>query len=345
MKINSEQDQRCLKVSIIVPVYKVEKYLHRCVDSIIAQSFKDWELLLIDDGSPDNSGKICDEYAAKDTRIRVFHKENGGVSSARNYGLKKAQGTWITFIDSDDWVDVNFIADLYKPIESNSTLDFVQAGCVKINDVGIPIVEQKYDMYEGNDQLLLLLRIRGLVISKLFRFSILKKSSLFFDENMHVAEDMAFTIDYISKVRNYCFIPCIGYYYFQHTESVTHRKEKIDILKYKERLAEFRHLSSSLVYYCTKYRISKKDCIVRYEQIADNLFICISYLYQFQTKHDFRILRIKHDFSSKELSFLEYENSSRIKNFISSLLLKRNYAVFDFVMLSIYKIKTLINRF
>ncbi len=93
------------KISVIVPVYKAEKYLHRCVDSILGQTFSDFEVLLIDDGSPDRSGEICDEYAKKDSRVRVFHKENGGVSSARNMGLDNAVGNWITFVDSDDWLD------------------------------------------------------------------------------------------------------------------------------------------------------------------------------------------------------------------------------------------------
>ena len=88
-------------VSIIVPVYNTEKFLHRCIDSILAQTYTDFELLLIDDGSKDSSGAICDEYAVKDARVRVFHKENGGVSSARNLGLDNAKGEWITFVDSD----------------------------------------------------------------------------------------------------------------------------------------------------------------------------------------------------------------------------------------------------
>ena len=92
------------KISVIVPVYNTEKYLHRCVDSILAQTFTDFELLLIDDGSTDSSGAICDEYAQKDSRVRVFHKENGGASSARNLGLDNATGEWITFCDSDDFV-------------------------------------------------------------------------------------------------------------------------------------------------------------------------------------------------------------------------------------------------
>ena len=90
------------KISIIVPVYNVEQYLPRCIDSILNQSFADFELLLIDDGSKDKSGTICDEYAAKDSRIRLFHKENGGVSSARNVGLDNARGEWLAFIDGDD---------------------------------------------------------------------------------------------------------------------------------------------------------------------------------------------------------------------------------------------------
>lgn len=89
-------------VSCIIPVYNTEKYLHRCIESVLTQTFTDWEMLLIDDGSTDASGSICDEYAVKDKRIRVFHKENGGISSARNLGLNYAQGEWIFFVDSDD---------------------------------------------------------------------------------------------------------------------------------------------------------------------------------------------------------------------------------------------------
>lgn len=89
-------------VSCIIPVYNTQKYLPRCIESVLAQTFVDWEMLLIDDGSTDASGSICDEYAAKDERIRVFHKENGGISSARNLGLNYAQGEWIFFVDSDD---------------------------------------------------------------------------------------------------------------------------------------------------------------------------------------------------------------------------------------------------
>jgi len=105
-------------ISVIVPVYKVEKYIHRCVDSILNQTFTDFELILVDDGSPDNCGAICDEYAQKDGRVVAIHQENGGLSAARNAGIDWAfansDSEWLTFIDSDDWVHPNYLERLFK---------------------------------------------------------------------------------------------------------------------------------------------------------------------------------------------------------------------------------------
>ena len=98
------------KVSVIIPVYKAEQYIHKCINSVLSQTYSDFELLLVDDESPDNSGNICEEYARKDKRVRVFHKKNGGVSSARNLGLENAQGEWVTFLDSDDWLDTSTLS-------------------------------------------------------------------------------------------------------------------------------------------------------------------------------------------------------------------------------------------
>ena len=108
------------KLSVIVPVYKVEDYLKQCLDSIIHQTFTNLEIILIDDGSPDRCGKICDEYAALDPRIEVIHKKNGGLSAARNDGLARATGEWVTFIDSDDWLDINFYEQLFSSMQKQS---------------------------------------------------------------------------------------------------------------------------------------------------------------------------------------------------------------------------------
>ncbi len=113
------------QISIIVPVYKVEPYLRRCVDSILNQSFSDFELILVDDGSPDNCGAICDEYAAKDSRVYVIHQKNGGLSAARNAGIDWAfahsDSTWLTFVDSDDWIHPQMLEALYNAVRKDGT--------------------------------------------------------------------------------------------------------------------------------------------------------------------------------------------------------------------------------
>ena len=109
-------------ISIIIPVYNVEQYLHRCVDSVLNQTYKNLEIILVNDGSPDNCPFICDEYAKKDKRIIVVHKENGGLSSARNAGLEIVQGEYISFIDSDDWIHENYNEILYKNLHEKLKL-------------------------------------------------------------------------------------------------------------------------------------------------------------------------------------------------------------------------------
>lgn len=120
-------------ISIVVPVYKVEKYIKECLDSIINQTYTKIEVILVDDGSPDESGKICDEYAHKDVRIKVIHKKNGGLSDARNYGIDIAQGKYITFIDSDDYIDSKYIEELYNAIKLND-VKVSQCNILKVND-------------------------------------------------------------------------------------------------------------------------------------------------------------------------------------------------------------------
>ena len=105
------------KISVIVPVYKVEPYLRKCLDSIINQTYRNLQIILVDDGSPDNCGAICDEYASKDSRIEVIHQENGGVSAARNAGLKLAAGDYIGWVDSDDWIEPDMYAYMLENMQ------------------------------------------------------------------------------------------------------------------------------------------------------------------------------------------------------------------------------------
>lgn len=140
-------------ISIIVPIYKVEAYLKKCVESILNQTYKNLEIILVDDGSPDGCGKICDEYAQKDNRIKVIHKENGGLSSARNAGLEIATGEYISFIDSDDYVAENFIEKLYNlAVENNA--DISECNFLKFeNDVVLKNENESVELYTSYDML------------------------------------------------------------------------------------------------------------------------------------------------------------------------------------------------
>lgn len=203
------------KISIIVPVYNAEQWLERCVDSIVAQTYADWELLLIDDGSTDCSGTICDRYAASDPRIRVFHKPNGGVSSARNLGLDHAKGEWITFVDSDDWVGLNYLKNLYANTKGHDLI--IAYANIYYKDGRIET--EKYPSYEVTEDNADWLFTRSDMSwhtspwSKIYRYELIEKNNLRFDEKIHIGEDAVFLYSYmllsskifISNHTDYCY--------------------------------------------------------------------------------------------------------------------------------------------
>lgn len=325
------------KVSVIIPVYKAENYLHRCVDSILAQTFRDFELLLVDDGSPDKSGEICEEYAKRDNRIRVFHKDNGGASSARNLGLDNATGEWVTFIDADDWVSTSFIENLYNPILSDNTINFVQAGCTNYRNNEIAEVEQQYEFLVSTDPVYVFNNFRGLTVSKLFRLNdIIRTYNLKFDEQMHTSEDMAFTLDYILHITKYCFIPEVGYYYRHNPNSLTHSKK---IKPYNVALTEYKHLFSSVQRYIDKYQIPNKEIVFRKSQNAIRLFYTLSSLYLNNYDAVKRKRYLKNDFSEKDKSVIKYFKGD-FRSHILLLFYKVGLiGLFDVLMFTIYKIK------
>lgn len=204
-------------ISIITPIYKAERYLHRCIDSILAQSYNDFELLLVDDGSPDCSGAICDEYAQKDSRVRVFHKENGGVSSARNFGLDNAVGDYIAFCDADDYVSRNWLSGFSSTIVNE--LDIAFQGYYYLTNDGM---EERclYDM-TGNSNTVLQKVVLDLVTSgcygyiwlSVFNKSLIDKLGLRFDEKSAFNEDAQFLSEYLEHVTSFSTIAQANYYY------------------------------------------------------------------------------------------------------------------------------------
>ena len=227
-------------ISIIVPIYNTAKYLHRCIESVLAQTFVDWEMLLIDDGSTDDSAAICDEYAAKDERIRVFHKENGGVSSARNLGLDHAQGEWITFVDSDDYTYPCWLENY--DIEHNAEFDLICQGFE--TDRKLFYEENKRPEYNygtnycGNiaDLLLVLKKSNtiGFLWNKIFKNKIIKENSIRFRCELKHAEDCVFIFNYAehctkaisNKKIGYCYkVPDWDVKYVKDTNSSIHTAE------------------------------------------------------------------------------------------------------------------------
>ncbi|MDD5997554.1 MAG: glycosyltransferase [Bacteroidales bacterium] len=210
-------------ITIIIPVYNAEKYLHQCLDSVVAQTYTNWECLLIDDGSKDSSGVICDEYAAKDSRFRIFHKENGGVSSARNLGLDNAKGELISFVDSDDTVNNQFFNYLLELLGDN---DIVSGGYVKIQRtelknqrlnyesiMRLTIKESIVDFYRPYNY-----KFNAYIWNRIFKKSIIDENKIRFRENIHIKEDGLFLMQYLVNCKGYCNISMTPIYNYITTE-------------------------------------------------------------------------------------------------------------------------------
>lgn len=199
------------KISIIVPVYNVEKYLRCCLDSIVAQTFTDWECICVDDGSPDNSGKILDEYAAKDNRFVIIHKENGGVSSARNAGLDIARGEYITFCDSDDWIESNTYETLILSI--NNRVDIISYDILyeyrNRSETCSPDFFSQNNLQ--NIRNILTGKIRGYVVCRLIKKEIV--DSLRFDTSLELCEDLFFFLQLLSRSENIVHVNKPLYHY------------------------------------------------------------------------------------------------------------------------------------
>lgn len=209
-------------VSVIVPVYNVENYLERCVESILTQSYRNIEILLIDDGSKDSSGSICDELTCKDYRIRVFHKENGGLGSARNYGIDRAEGVYICFVDSDDEIDCGYVESLYTALKKNDadlsicgyfygTNKYITTYTPKNSTMAID--EALIEFAKGN-------AFFNFAWNKLYKKEIVEQMSIRFSDR-HCAEDMYFNVFYYRNCNKIVTVDKAVYTYYVNLESLS----------------------------------------------------------------------------------------------------------------------------
>jgi len=236
------------EVSIIVPVYNSEKYLSKCINSIRNQKFQDFEILLIDDGSDDNSGKICDLFEKKDKRIKVIHQNNSGVSAARNKGISVARGRFISFIDSDDYIDPDMIGEMVHAMENNNT-GMVICGFRCVNEHGDfirkVIIHQKTDVIWSKEQTLKEIfampqTIYGYCCNKMFRKELVSKE---FECGIRIGEDLLFVVNYLKNINLTVYIPKALYNYRKYKGSVTsgyssYKYESyLDLLKVLKRIS------------------------------------------------------------------------------------------------------------
>ena len=209
-------------ISIIIPVYNVEKFLAKCLDSIVAQIYTNWEAILVDDGSPDNCGKICDEYAEKDKRFKVIHQINCGVSVARQTGLDNSTGDYIIHCDPDDWIEPTMLEDMLNCALSHK-VDMVICDTITHMDNSIKTSHHNIENYITSKKLqydIINLKIHGSLCNKLIKRTSIEKT-MFTPENLTYCEDELFLVRLLSKELNIYYLPKGLYHYVHHKNSLS----------------------------------------------------------------------------------------------------------------------------
>ena len=229
------------KISIIVPVYNVENYLERCVESILKQTYTNFELLLINDGSTDQSGELCDQLVSKNGNIKVFHLKNAGVSNARNVGIQNSTGEWITFVDSDDFITNDYLETLISAVDGDDSIGFSIARLHHIKNgqiTELPVFsgkEEKWSTEQTMRELLTTSKTSFFPVAKLFRREII--SDFTFNTDYHLAEDALFLTEVLLKTKCTSIFIDKPIYYYDHrqgsaTTSVhTHVFDTIEVYK------------------------------------------------------------------------------------------------------------------
>lgn len=278
-------------ISVIVPVYNVEKYLRKCIDSILNQTYKNIEIVLVDDGSTDASGKICDEYQVNHKNIRVVHKKNDGLGMARNSGMEIIKGDYVTFVDSDDYIDSKLLEIMYNHMQENN-LDMCKTGFKKVNDEKKVYKEVRYNNeFFHNDEVgkVLLPRMIGSLPDKkdsiemcvcavLYKTSIIKKHGILFpSERVLISEDLVFNIEYMQYANNASTIDFVGYNYRYNPNSLSHKYKdnRFDMCKFfyeniKERLDKYKYDKNTYYRLDRIFFIYLKMCISQEKKSISN---------------------------------------------------------------------------
>lgn len=264
------------KVSVIVPIYKVENYLNRCVDSILNQTYKNIEVILVDDGSPDKCGEISDSYAINDSRVKSLHKENGGLSDARNYGMRYLTGEYVVFVDSDDWIKEEMIETLVG-LAMDLKADIVQSGFYYVYETYLLYDDRYYseDMLpiqlnknELMREIVINERVKNFAWGKLYKTNLIK--DLYFEKGV-LFEDVFWAHKVMDRVDKYVICHKPMYYYLQRNDSIvsTYTVKNLDIIKgLKERHKFIEENYKELIN--ESYKILTKTILLHYYLLNKN---------------------------------------------------------------------------
>lgn len=326
------------RISVIVPVYKAEQSLKQCVDSILAQTFTDFELILVDDGSPDNCPAICDQYKRTDSRVKVIHQENGGVSVARNTGIHHARGDCIVFVDSDDYIDSFYLDKLYKGYESGADIAICGYYTVCHNGPDLTYIDQTLpsehigkikDVFKNileNDLLYS-------PCNKMFKTTVLRDKNILFDKNMALGEDLCFNIAYLYYCEK-CFLCNVPLYYYVKANSTLSKSISLDYFNIQKHLYEtiFHFIQSKQI----DYDLSEKiESLLR--DTLGNLSIS-------KTQSKYIIYaKVKEIFRDRLIAkYLEKKSTNNISKNLLCFLLKIKSI---FLVLAFFRIKHRVGKF
>lgn len=322
-----------MKVSIIVPVYNAEKYLDKCVESITKQTEEDIEILLIDDDSTDSSGRMCEEWAKKDSRIRVFHIENIGVSNARNQGIKNSNSPYIMFVDSDDWIKKDMVGCLLKNIEESKSQAVFCNYIIVRDGEEIPcegILE--YKVYQSDEVSKIISNMFGggryysSIWRGIYKREIIENSNIYF-QNLQFAEDLVFNLEYLLNCNRVKIIKDELYYYrVNSTSALQSLKNKVD---------EIQKVPYEIYSLITKY-----NCLEKYSvEMLSELSLTAKRLFDINNKYsNFKVNAANfRKWNFKEIE--KYSNNDRI----SKMYFQRKWIKL-YVYLWIEKIKNHIHR-
>ncbi len=272
-------------ISIIIPVYNIKPYISQCLESVLVQTYRNWELILIDDGSNDGSREVCDEYALKYPIISVLHTPNRGVGAARNLGIDKAKGEWLVFIDGDDIISKDFLESLIRNAitydsdltitrytihlqQNNESIKHItQPGFYKKSEIGKGFLNQKHPLLYSS-------------CYRLFKTNLIKENKIQFSQDLNLGEDYVFAIQYLSIVQSVLFINEGEYQYLKREGSLSHKKRV-----FKESLKVFQTIQSTY-YDKIKNRYSKEMELFIGREIVDSLEVALLGIYDLENKKE-----------------------------------------------------------